>query len=119
MDQLSLAGTPLEAFHICAFFNSRDEEYGVLNPFFKQAIDNGEKNLHIVDPARIGHGLVADPPVDTDQRRCAREPVLYVALRNGQGAPGSQDACGRVKRRGLIVKLAAAQACLRARMSEC
>lgn len=51
MDQLSLAGTPLESFHICAFFNSRDEEYEVLNPFFKQAIDQGEKNLHIVDPS--------------------------------------------------------------------
>jgi hypothetical protein len=54
MEQLSLAGTPLDYFHICAFFNSRDEEYGVLNPFFKEAIDQGEKNLHIVDPARIG-----------------------------------------------------------------
>ena len=51
MNQLSLAGTPLESFHICAFFNSRDEEYEVLNPFFKQALDQGEKNLHIVDPA--------------------------------------------------------------------
>lgn len=53
MDQLSLAGTPLESFHICAFFNSRDEEYEVLNPFFKQAIDQGEKNLHIVDPSLL------------------------------------------------------------------
>ena len=53
MDQLSLAGTPLDAFHVCAFFNSRDEEYEVLNPFFKQAIDQGEKNLHIVDPSLI------------------------------------------------------------------
>ncbi|MGI4813448.1 MAG: MEDS domain-containing protein [Janthinobacterium lividum] len=53
MDQLSLAGTPLDAFHVCAFFNSRDEEYELLNPFFKQAIENGEKNLHIVNPALI------------------------------------------------------------------
>ena len=53
MDQLSLAGTPLDAFHVCAFFNSRDEEYEVLNPYFKQAIDQGEKNLHIVDPSLI------------------------------------------------------------------
>ena len=51
MDQLSLVGTPLKFFHICALFNSRDEEYDVLNPFFKEAIDQGEKNLHIVDPA--------------------------------------------------------------------
>lgn len=51
MNELTLAGTPLESFHVCAFFNSRDEEYDVLNPFFKQAMDQGEKNLHIVDPA--------------------------------------------------------------------
>ena len=51
MEQLSVAGTPLESFHICAFFSSRDEEYEVLNPFFKQAIEQGEKSLHIVEPA--------------------------------------------------------------------
>ena len=50
MDQLSLAGTQLEYFHVCAFFNSRDEEYEVLTPFFKEAIDQGEKNLHIINP---------------------------------------------------------------------
>lgn len=53
MSELSLAGTPLEAFHICAFFDSRDDEYAVLSPFFKQGLDQGEKNLHIVDPALI------------------------------------------------------------------
>ncbi|RYY02305.1 MAG: hypothetical protein EOO53_11930 [Gammaproteobacteria bacterium] len=50
MNQLSLAGTNLNYFHICAFFNSRDEEYEVLIPFFKQGIDQGEKVLHIVNP---------------------------------------------------------------------
>ena len=53
MNKLSLAGTPLEYFHVCAFFNSREQEYDVLNPFFKEAVDQGEKNLHIVDPALI------------------------------------------------------------------
>lgn len=51
MKRLSLAGTELESFHVCAFFNSRDEEYQVLSPFFKEALDQGEKNLHIVNPA--------------------------------------------------------------------
>jgi hypothetical protein len=50
MNQLSLAGTNLEYFHICAFFNSRDEEYEVLNPFFKEGLDQGEKIVHIVNP---------------------------------------------------------------------
>jgi hypothetical protein len=51
MNRLSLAGTELEYFHVCAFFNSRDEEYGVMSPFYKQAVDQGEQNLHIVNPA--------------------------------------------------------------------
>ena len=51
MNNLSLAGTALEYFHICAFFNSKEEEYEVLGPFFQEAVDQGEKNMHIVDPA--------------------------------------------------------------------
>lgn len=51
MNRLSLAGTELDYFHICAFFNSRDEEYAVLGPYYKEGADQGEKNLHIVDPA--------------------------------------------------------------------
>lgn len=41
----------MEFFHVCAFFNSRDEEYEVLTPFFKEAVEQNEKNLHIVNPA--------------------------------------------------------------------
>ena len=51
MNQLSIAGTNLDYFHICAFFNSRDEEYAVLTPFFKEGIDQNEQVLHIVNPA--------------------------------------------------------------------
>ena len=36
--------------HICAFFNTADEEYRVLPPFIKEGIDRGEKAFHIVDP---------------------------------------------------------------------
>lgn len=50
MNQLSLAGTQIEHFHVCAFFDSRDAEYDVLAPFFKEGIDQGEKNLHIISP---------------------------------------------------------------------
>lgn len=53
MDQLSIAGTALEHFHVCAFFNSREEEYDVLAPFFREGAEQGEKNLHIVDPSFI------------------------------------------------------------------
>ena len=54
MNKLSLAGTALDAFHVCAFFNSKEEEYEVLCPYFQEGIAQGEKNLHIVNPAYLG-----------------------------------------------------------------
>src|SRR5438067_3168067 len=36
--------------HICAFFNSLDEQHRVLRPFIKDGLDRGDKALHIVDP---------------------------------------------------------------------
>jgi len=53
MNDLSLAGTQIEHFHVCAFFDSRDQEYDVLTPFFKEGIAQGEKSLHILDPATM------------------------------------------------------------------
>lgn len=53
MRRHSLAGTELAHFHVCAFFDSRDEEYSVLGPFFKEGIDQDEKSIHIVNPAQV------------------------------------------------------------------
>jgi hypothetical protein len=36
--------------HVCAFFNTRDEEYRVFLPFIKEGLSHGEKAFHIVDP---------------------------------------------------------------------
>jgi hypothetical protein len=36
--------------HICAFFNSIDEQHRVLRPFVKDAFDQGDKAYHYVDP---------------------------------------------------------------------
>jgi MEDS: MEthanogen/methylotroph, DcmR Sensory domain len=38
--------------HVCAFFNSPDEQHGVLLPFIKDGIDSGEKAVHIIHPNR-------------------------------------------------------------------
>lgn len=47
-----IAGTSLEKHnHVCAFFNTPDEEYRVLLPFIRDGIEEGEKAFHIVDPA--------------------------------------------------------------------
>src|ERR1700704_1594262 len=36
--------------HICAFFNSLDEEHRVLRSFIKDGFDRGDKAFHLVDP---------------------------------------------------------------------
>src|SRR5579863_55415 len=43
--------------HICAFFNTIDEEHRVLGGFYKDGIDRGEKVAHIVDPEDRGEHL--------------------------------------------------------------
>jgi MEDS: MEthanogen/methylotroph, DcmR Sensory domain len=36
--------------HVCAFFNSVDEEHRVLRSFIKEGFERGDKAFHIVDP---------------------------------------------------------------------
>jgi len=36
--------------HICAFFNSVDEEHRVLRSFIKDGFERGDRALHVVDP---------------------------------------------------------------------
>jgi hypothetical protein len=46
---IPFAGSQLgEARHVCAFFNSDDEEYRVLLPFIKDGFECGDKSVHIV-----------------------------------------------------------------------
>lgn len=48
--QVSLCGVALDHHrHICAFFNSREEEYRILLPFVEEGLGQGEKAFHIVD----------------------------------------------------------------------
>ena len=48
---VSLAGSLLgEVRHVCAFFNSDDEEYRVLLPFIKDGFERGDKAVHVVNP---------------------------------------------------------------------
>jgi len=47
---MQLAGGTLGRHrHVCAFFNSIDEEHRVLRSFFKDGFDHGEKAIHIVE----------------------------------------------------------------------
>ncbi len=80
MNKPSLAGRELDDYyHVCGFFDSRDEEYRVLSPFFQEGIGWGEKSLHIVDPALIGDHLrqLKAHGIDTDHcQQCGQLEVL-------------------------------------------
>jgi DcmR-like sensory protein len=50
---ISLAGSQLgNTRHVCAFFNSDDEEYRVLLPFIKDGFACGDKAIHMVNPTQ-------------------------------------------------------------------
>lgn len=50
---ISFAGGTLDRYrHVCAFFDSFDEELRVLGPFVLEGLDRGERAYHIVDPDR-------------------------------------------------------------------
>jgi hypothetical protein len=49
---VQLAGVDLAGRnHVCAFFNSIEEEHRVLGSFYKDGLDSGQKAAHIVDSA--------------------------------------------------------------------
>jgi MEDS: MEthanogen/methylotroph, DcmR Sensory domain len=50
---ISFAGSQLaETRHVCAFFNSEEEEYQVLLPFIKDGFACGHKAVHVVNPGQ-------------------------------------------------------------------
>jgi hypothetical protein len=55
--------------HICAFFNSVDEQHRVLRPFIKDGFDQGDKAYHYVDPElRDAHlGWLAEAGIDVHE----------------------------------------------------
>lgn len=59
MDQkvVRLAGSVLDrSRHVCAFFNSKEEEYQVLLPFIQEGFEQEDRAFHVVDPRhRAGH----------------------------------------------------------------
>ena len=50
---IPFAGSELgEERHVCAFFNSADEQYRVLLPFISDGLACGHKAVHVVNPGR-------------------------------------------------------------------
>lgn len=50
---IPFAGSQLDEMrHVCAFFNSDDEEYRVLLPFIREGFQCGHKAIHVLNPHR-------------------------------------------------------------------
>src|SRR6266478_8257506 len=72
--------------HICAFFNSIDEEHRVLRSFIKEGLDRGEKAFHVVDPELrekhlkllAGAGINVPRAIDTGQLEVRRWQDAYL-----------------------------------------
>lgn len=74
-----LAGRTLkQTRHVCAFFNSRDEQNKVLMPFFKEGLDKGEKVFHIIDPRLRREHLQACADSGIDVETCTQTGQLEV-----------------------------------------
>jgi hypothetical protein len=75
-----------EHHHICAFFNTMDEEHRVLGSFYRDGFDRGEKATHIVDAdhrdpylRRLAEdGIDVNKMIDTGQLEVLPWTDLYV-----------------------------------------
>jgi len=70
---ISLAGSDLsDVRHVCALFNSDEEEYRLLLPFIKNGLECGDKAIHVINPAQhsehIGYLASAGIDATTAQR---------------------------------------------------
>ena len=66
---ISIAGSSLaDTRHVCAFFNSEEEEYRVLLPFIKDGFTCGHKAVHVVNPDQRSEHLqrLAAAGIDAD-----------------------------------------------------
>src|SRR6266481_8734713 len=84
---VELAGVNLAGRnHVCAFFNTIDEEHRVLGSFYKDGLDQGEKAAHIADPEnREEHlkrlaeaGINVQQAMDTGQLEVLPRTDVYV-----------------------------------------
>jgi hypothetical protein len=64
--------------HICAFFNSPEEEYRFLMPFIREGIERGEKAFHIVDPQLVEDHMarMREAGIDADTAQSTGQLVL-------------------------------------------
>ncbi len=69
---VTLAGSQLgQVRHICAFFNSDDEQYQVLMPFIRDGFARGDKSVHVINPGQHADHLrrLASAGIDAEAGR--------------------------------------------------
>jgi hypothetical protein len=61
--------------HVCAFFNSFNEQYRVLGPFLRDGFERGDKAYHLVDPKGRDEHLrrLAEAGVDVQEALATRQ----------------------------------------------
>ncbi len=89
--QVSLCGAVLDRHrHICAFFNSKEEEYRVLLPFIQEGLEQDDRAFHIVDARHRPERLRRLEEAGVDLAEAERQGKVEVRvwedayLRNGQ-----------------------------------
>src|SRR6201990_3363460 len=83
MPPISLAGSQLDSVrHVCALFNSDEEEYRVLLPFIKGGFDCGDRAVHVVNPDRREAHLARLASAGLGQAAPAQDGHLEVRIKN-------------------------------------
>jgi hypothetical protein len=83
---VTLCGRPMKRLgHICAFFDSREQEYSVLAPYYREGLEAGEEVINIVSAANESdhyarlraHGIDVQPAVDSDRLKVYTDEHTY------------------------------------------
>ncbi len=78
---ISFAGSQLaETRHVCAFFNSEEEEYRVLLPFIRDGFECGHKAIHVVNPDQRGDHMQRMVEAGMDPTAAERNGQLEVRI---------------------------------------
>jgi hypothetical protein len=76
---IPFAGSQLgEVRHVCAFFNSDDEEYRVLLPFIRDGFEGGDKAVHVINRGQRDDHLQRLASVGIDPTAAERNGQLEV-----------------------------------------
>lgn len=88
-EPIPFAGSTLGRYrHVCAFFNSPEEEYATLLPFVRDGIERGERALHIVRSQFREHHLDRLRGAGIDVATAQQRGQLEVSAPEGTYLPG-------------------------------